>query len=284
MQVKATTKVYGIFGHPVSHSLSPVMHNAAFRKLNLDCVYVAFDIHPDNLESATRAIKSMGISGVNVTIPHKERVISFLDQTAPEVAQTGAVNTVKNEAGKLTGYNTDVQGFLMAINGDLGVTPKGLRVCLLGAGGAARAVLTALCMTGASEIFIINRTLHKAMTLASEFRKSYKRITIESYALEDTGSVERSLRLADLLINATSTGMEGAASLELRLELLPKQSLVYDLVYKPKQTALLKKAKELGLKSAGGISMLLYQGAKSLEIWTGETAPIDEMRKAIELT
>ena len=282
MQVRATTKVYGIFGHPVRHSLSPIMHNAAFRKLNLDCVYVAFDIHPNNLESATHAIKSMGISGVNVTIPHKERIISFLDGTAPEVALTGAVNTVKNEDGNLTGFNTDVQGFLMAIREDLGVTPNGLRIFLLGAGGAARAVLTALCMTGASEIYLINRTLDKANTLAFEFKKSYNDVSIDPYALEDTDSVERSLRAADLLINASSSGMEGVASITLQLELLPKQSLVYDLVYKPRQTALLKKAKELGLKSAGGISMLLYQGAKSLEIWTGEMAPVDEMRKAIE--
>jgi shikimate dehydrogenase len=282
LHVRATTKVYGIFGHPVSHSLSPIMHNAAFRKLNLDCVYVAFDIHPSNLESATHAIKSMGISGVNVTIPHKERIISFLDATAPEVALTGAVNTVKNEDGKLTGYNTDVEGFLMAIKEDLGVTPKGLRIFLLGAGGAARAVLTGLCMTGASEIYLINRTLDKANALASEFKTSYKGISIEPYALEDTGSVERSLRTADLLINASSAGMEGVGSTNLQLELLPKSSLVYDLVYKPRETALLNKAKEFGLKSAGGISMLLYQGAKSFEIWTGKVAPVDEMRRAIE--
>jgi shikimate dehydrogenase len=282
LHVKATTKVYGIFGHPVSHSLSPIMHNTAFRKLNLDCVYVAFDIHPDNLESATHAIKSMGISGVNVTIPHKERIISLLDGTSPEVALTGAVNTVKNESGRLTGYNTDVEGFLTAIKDDLGVAPKGLRVFLLGAGGAARAVLTALCMNGASEIYLINRTLDKANALASEFKKSYKDVSIDPYALEDAASVERSLRTADLLINASSTGMEGVASITLQLELLPGKSLVYDLVYKPRDTALLKKAKELGLKSAGGISMLLYQGAKSFEIWTGEIAPVDEMRRAIE--
>ncbi len=282
MHVRATTKVYGIFGHPVSHSLSPIMHNAAFRKLNLDCVYVAFDIHPNNLESATHAIKSMGISGVNVTIPHKERIISLLDGTSPEVSLTGAVNTVKNKNGNLTGYNTDVEGFLTAIKEDFGVTPKGLRIFLLGAGGAARAVLTALCMTGASEIYLINRTLDKANTLAFEFKKSYHDVSIDPYALEDTDSVERSLRTADLLINASSSGMEGVASITLQLELLPKQSLVYDLVYKPRDTALLSKAKELGLRSAGGISMLLYQGAKSFEIWTGEMAPVDEMRKAIE--
>ena len=282
MHVRATTKVYGIFGHPVSHSLSPIMHNAAFRKLNLDCVYVAFDIHPNNLESATHAIKSMGISGVNVTIPHKERIISLLDGTSPEVSLTGAVNTVKNKNGNLTGYNTDVEGFLMAIKEDLGVTPKGLRIFLQGAGGAARAVLTALCMTGASEIYLINRTLDKANTLASEFRKSYNNVSIDPYALEDRDSVERSLRTADLLINASSSGMEGVASITLQLELLPKQSLVYDLVYKPRDTALLSRAKELGLRSAGGISMLLYQGAKSFEIWTGEMAPVGEMRKALE--
>ena len=283
MHVRATTKVYGIFGHPVSHSLSPIMHNAAFRKLNLDCVYVAFDIHPDNLDSATCAIKSMGISGVNVTIPHKERIISLLDGTSREVALTGAVNTVKNENGNLTGYNTDVDGFLKAIKEDLGVMPTDLRVFLLGAGGAARAVLTALCMNGASEIYLINRTLDKANALASEFKKSYKDVSIEPYALEDTGSVERSMRTADLLVNASSSGMEGVPSIAVQLELLPKQSLVYDLVYKPRDTALLSKAKELGLKSAGGISMLLYQGAKSFEIWTGKVAPVDEMRKALEI-
>ncbi len=282
MHVRATTKVYGIFGHPVSHSLSPTMQNAAFSILNLDCVYVAFDIHPDNLASATQAIKSMGIGGINVTIPHKERIIPLLDGTSPEVALTGAVNTIKNEDGNLTGYNTDVEGFLMALKEDLGVTPKGLRVFLLGAGGAARAVLTGLCMNGASDIYIINRTLSKANSLASEFKKSHKYVSIEPYALEDTDSVKRSLGTADLLINASSSGMEGRASVNLQLELLPRQSLVYDLVYKPRDTALLNKASELGLRSAGGISMLLHQGARSFEIWTGETAPLDEMRRAID--
>jgi len=281
LHVRATSKVYGIFGHPVSHSLSPIMHNAAFRKLNLDCVYVAFDIHPTNLDSATQAIKSLGILGVNVTIPHKERIISFLDETSPEGTLTGAVNTVKNEDGKLTGYNTDVEGFLMAIKEDLGVIPRGLRILLLGAGGAARAVLTGLCMNEASEIYLVNRTIDKARALASEFKKSYKDISIEPYSLEDTDSVERSLRTADLLINASSSGMKGVAPIKLQLELLPKDSMIYDLVYKPRETDLLKGAKELGLKAAGGLSMLIYQGAKSFEIWTGEKAPVDVMRKAI---
>ncbi|MBI4228479.1 MAG: shikimate dehydrogenase [Deltaproteobacteria bacterium] len=282
MHVRATTKVFGIFGHPVNHSLSPTMHNAAFKKLKLDRVYIAFDIHPKNLDSATQAIKSLGILGVNVTIPHKEKILSFLDETSPEVEMTGAVNTVKNENGKLIGYNTDVEGFLMAIKEDLGVIPKGLRISLLGAGGAARAVLTGLCMNGASEIYLINRTLDKAKKLASEFKRCYKDISIGAYALEDRVSVERSLRSAELLINASSSGMEGVASSELRLEVLPKESMVYDLVYKPRETPLLKAAKELGLKSAGGLSMLLYQGAKSFEIWTGKKAPVDVMRKAIE--
>lgn len=258
------------------------MHNAAFGKLGLDCVYVAFDINPDSLESAAHAIRSLGISGVNVTIPHKQRIISFLDATAPEVALTGAVNTIENQDGKLIGYNTDVEGFLMAIEGDLGVDPKGLRIFLVGAGGAARAVLAGLCMNGASEICLINRTRDKAVSLASEFKKSYGHISIEPYALEDASSVERSMRRSDLLINASSSGMEGLGSIELPLELLPKKSRVYDLVYKPKETVLVKRAKQLGLKSAGGTSMLLYQGAKSLEIWTGESAPLDVMRKAIE--
>jgi shikimate dehydrogenase len=261
LHVRATTKVYGIFGHPVSHSLSPIMHNAAFRKINLDCVYVAFNIHPDNLKSATDAIKSMGISGVNVTIPHKERIISLLDRISPEVALTGAVNTVKNENGNLTGFNTDVEGFLTAIKEDLGVTPKGLRIFLLGAGGAARAVLTALCMNRASEIYLINRTLDKANTLSSEFKKSYKDVSIDPYALEDTDSVERSLRTADLLINASSSGMEGVASKTLQLELLPKQSLVYDLVYKPRDCSS-KPSEGIGPEISRGVKYAPLSGCE----------------------
>jgi len=282
LRVSASTKVYGIFGHPVEHSLSPVMHNSAFKALRLDCVYLAFDIQMRDLETAARAIKSLGIAGVNITIPHKESMTFFLDKMSPEATLTGAINTVKNENGKLTGYNTDVGGFLRAIKEDLGLNPKGLTVAVLGAGGASRAVVSALCMNEVSRVFVINRTFEKAKKLASEFKKSFKDVSIEAVSPEDSLETENVLKISDLLVNATSAGMEGIEQIEIPLEHLPMQSMVYDLVYKPRETTLLKRAKELGHKVSGGLSMLLYQGAESFEIWTGETAPVEVMKRVIE--
>lgn len=282
MNIKASTKIYGIFGHPVGQSLSPVMHNYAFNALNLDCVYVAFDIQPRDLESAARAIKPLGIAGVNITIPHKESMTFFLDKISPEATLTGAVNTVKNENGKLIGYNTDVGGFLRAIKEDLELHPNGLKVALLGAGGASRAVLTALSMNEASRIYVMNRTYDKAKRLVSEFKKNFKDSSIEAVSLEDKTGVENALGISDLLVNATSAGMDGLDPIEIPLESLSQGSMVYDLVYKPHETSLIQRAKELGLKASGGLSMLLYQGAESFEIWTGEKAPVEVMRKVIE--
>lgn len=282
MKVKATTKVYAIIGHPVSHSLSPVMHNAAFESLSLDCVYVAFDIQPRDLEPAARAIRAFGISGVNVTIPHKESILFFLDEVSQEAALTGAVNTIKNEEGKLVGYNTDVAGFLRAIEEDLGVNPKGISLVLIGAGGAARAVLSGMCMKGATRIYIANRTLDKAKKLASEFKKAFKDVFIEGISLYNKNGLEEALSKSTLLVNSTSAGMKGTASPQIPLELLPKDAVIYDLIYTPRETELVKRAKQLGYRAAGGLNMLLYQGAESFEIWTGKKAPIEVMREVIE--
>ena len=281
MIIKATTKVYGIFGHPVNHSLSPQMHNAAFQALRLDCIYLAFDIHPKDFEIAARAIKSMGISGVNITIPHKESIIFFLDEISPEANITGAVNTVKNVDGKLIGYNTDVSGFLRAIKEDLGFHPKGLSATVVGAGGAARAVLTSLCMNEAYQVYVINRTLDKAKRLASEFKKGFKDTFIQAVSLDDKDEIKNILGKTNLLVNATSAGMKGVDSVEIPLEYLQKEAVIYDLVYDPRETNLIKTAKELGYKASGGLSMLLYQGAESFEIWTGKDAPISVMKKAL---
>ncbi len=281
MNIKGSTRVYSIFGHPVNHSLSPLMHNAAFRALHLDCVYVPFDVQPKDFETAARAIRAMGILGVNITIPHKESIIFFLDEISPEASLTGAVNTVKNDDGKLTGYNTDVGGFLRSIKEDLGFHPKGSNVAVIGAGGAARAVLSALCMNEASEIYVINRTFDKAKKLAAEFKKSFKDTQIYAASLDDKEEMEKSLSLANLLVNATSVGMKGIDSVEFPLELLSQRAAVYDLIYDPRETNLVKRVKEMGRRASGGLGMLLYQGAESFNIWTGMEAPIGVMKKAI---
>lgn len=282
MEVKATTKIYGIFGHPVAHSLSPVMHNSAFAALGLDCVYLAFDIRPEKIGHAADAVRTLGIKGINITIPHKESIIPHLDEISPDARLTGAVNTVKNEDGKLSGHNTDVGGFLRAAEEDLGSKPEGANVFLLGAGGAARAVMSAFCMNGAESICIVNRTREKALKLGSEFGKQFKNIKIETIALDDKGAIKARLSETDILVNSTSAGMEEGETMEVPLESLKESATVYDLVYKPRETSLVKKARELGHRASGGLSMLLYQGALSFEIWTGRDAPVDVMRKAIE--
>lgn len=281
MQVKATTKIYGIFGHPVSHSLSPLMHNSAFAALGLDCVYTAFDVHPDDIGKAADAIRALGISGVNVTIPHKQAIIPHLDEVSPDAKHTGAVNTVKNEGGRLTGYNTDVGGFMRDAREELGISPEGASVLLLGAGGAARAVISAFGMNGAKRIAIANRTPGKAEKLAEEFGRFFPDTTIYPVDSGDAGAMTKELGLTDLLVNSTSGGMEGASGLEINIGALRDGAAVYDLVYKPRETKLVKEAKALGRKAVGGLGMLLYQGALSFEIWTGENAPVDVMRKAI---
>ncbi|MCH7949048.1 MAG: shikimate dehydrogenase [Candidatus Dadabacteria bacterium] len=281
MGVKATTDIYGIFGHPVKHSLSPDMHNSAFNTLGLNSVYVAFDIDPESIEEATRAIRVMGIRGINITIPHKQTIIPYLDEVSPDAKLTGAVNTVKNENGKLLGYNTDVGGFLRAIREDLDFSPEGNTLFLIGAGGAARAVLSAFCMNGGAVVYITDIIKDKALELANQFKANFQNITIETVELDNQNLIEQKFNEADILVNASPAGMDGVGSLDIPLTSLNKNAVVYDLVYKPPDTNLLKEAKQLGHKASGGLSMLLYQGAESFEIWTGENAPVEIMKKAL---
>lgn len=283
MKISGETKVYGIFGHPVNHSFSPVMHNAAFEAAGLNCVYVAFDVSPEDLGASAGALRAMSIAGINVTVPHKESIIPFLDSISPEAELVGAVNTIINSGGVLKGYNTDVGGFLMALKEDLDCEPGGMRVTVLGAGGAARAVLTGLCMKGASEINVINRTVSKAQGLADEFHSSFEQIEINAYSLDDADSVRDCLAGAGLIVNCTSAGMKGVEPLALPFEALSKEAFVYDLVYNPVETELVKAARERGNNARTGLGMLLYQGAESFEIWTGTVAPVDVMKKALPL-
>lgn len=281
MGVKATTDIYGIFGHPVKHSLSPDMHNSAFNTLGLNSVYVAFDIDPESIEEAARAIRVMGIRGINITIPHKQTIIPYLDEVSPDAKLTGAVNTVKNENGRLSGYNTDVGGFLRAIREDLDFSPEGNTLFLIGAGGAARAVLSAFCMNGGAVVYITDIIKDKALELANQFKANFQNITIETVELDNQNLIEQKFNEADILVNASPAGMDGVGSLDIPLTSLNKNAVVYDLVYKPPDTSLLKEAKQLGHKASGGLSMLLYQGAESFEIWTGENAPVEIMKKAL---
>lgn len=284
MEIKATTRIYGIFGHPVSQSLSPAMHNAAFAHLGLDCVYLAFDVDPRNIDRAVSSIRNLGLCGVNVTIPHKQSVMAGLDEIAPEASMVGAVNTIVNENGRLKGYNTDVSGVLRALHSELEFVPKDKSVFIVGAGGASRAAIVAMCTGGAGSVGIANRTYSKAQELSEEFSAHFGDVGFSAAPLEDEERIAQMMERADIVINCSSAGMGDIEPLRLPLDLLTESCVIYDLVYKPPVTPLVRDSRTLGLKAESGLGMLLYQGVDAFEIWTGEDAPVEVMREALSVS
>lgn len=257
------------------------MHNAAFEHLGLDCVYLAFDVDPRNIDKAVNSIRDLGFCGVNVTIPHKQSVMAGLDEIAPEASMVGAVNTIVNEDGRLKGYNTDVSGVLRALHFELEFVPQDKNILIVGAGGASRAVIVAMCTGGARSIAIANRTYFKAQELSEEFSPRFGDIGFSAAPLEDAARVAQMMEQTDIVINCSSAGMGEIEPLRLPLDLLDENCVVYDLVYKPAVTPLVRDSKALGLKAESGLGMLLYQGVDAFEIWTGENAPVEVMRETL---
>jgi shikimate dehydrogenase len=278
MTITAKTKVFAVIGDPVEHSLSPIMHNAAFEALGLDYVYLAFQVKTEQVASALVGMWALGICGLNVTMPHKNDVISQLDQVDCEAQLMGSVNTIVSRNGKLLGFSTDGEGAVNALK-ENGVTLKGKRVLLLGAGGAARAVAYALAKE-AGELVILNRTEAQAEELAC-FLTRITNKKIVSGGL-NSAALEANMPKADILINATSVGMKpNHAQSPVPPKLLRKDLAVMDIVYNPVETKLAKDAKDAGAKVVSGVEMLIYQGAASFEIFTGTPAPVEVMRKAV---
>jgi len=260
------------------------MHNAAFEHLGLDCVYLAFDVDPRNIDKAVNSIRNLGLCGVNVTIPHKQSVMAGLDEIAPEASMVGAVNTIVNEDGRLKGYNTDVSGVLRALHSELEFVPQDKNILIVGAGGASRAVIVAMCTGGARSIAIANRTYFKAQELSEEFSPRFGDVGFSAAPLEDAARVAQMMEQTDIVINCSSAGMGDIEPLRLPLDLLDENCVVYDLVYKPAVTPLVRDSKALGLKAESGLGMLLYQGVDAFEIWTGENAPVEVMRDALSVS
>ena len=276
--INGETKIFGIIGHPVRHTSSPAMQNAALRHSGLNGIYVPFDVEPKSLGAAIEGIKSLGICGVNVTIPHKETVIKYLDHLSHEARLIGAVNTIVNKRGNLIGYNTDVSGFIKAIKEDLKFNPRRRTVFVLGAGGVAKAVGFGLAMAGAKRIIFTDVVDDKALTLACEIELKTK---CECIALKmNSPGIREMILNSSLLVNATPCGMHGSDPISVKADFLHKGLCVFDLVYN-RETKLLKAARQKGIKAAGGLKMLLYQGAKAFELWTGKRAPVEIMRKAL---
>ncbi|MEM3673100.1 MAG: shikimate dehydrogenase [Candidatus Bathyarchaeia archaeon] len=277
MKISGKTQLCALIGDPVEHSLSPYIHNAAFKHLKLDFVYVTFKVSKENVKEALEGARALGIRGLNVTMPLKTAVIQHLDKLDPNAEKIGAVNTILNNEGKLTGYNTDGFGALEALKAKR-QNPAGKNILVLGAGGAARAVAFALCKD-AKDMTILNRTPEKAKILAEELSRIFEKKVKFGGLGEET--LRREVEKADILVNATAVGMAPKIDeTPVDMKLLHSNLTVFDLVYNPPETRLLKEAKAMGAKTVDGICMLVHQGALSFQIWTGRKAPIDVMTRA----
>ena len=279
MRVTAKTNVLGIIGHPVKHSLSPIMHNAALAACGLDYVYVSFDVMPACLERAVDGLRSLGVAGFNVTVPHKVEIVQFLDALDETAEIAGSVNTVRNCEGRLTGYNTDGDGFVRSLREDLEFSPGSDLIVLAGAGGAARGALAAICRAGAKRVAVVNRTLNKAQDLASYMGSRYIGSEIIPVALN--GDVRSYLTQASLFVNTTSIGMKNEKIPFLHVEEMAAYTKVYDMVYSPSVTPLLRESNARGLACANGIGMLVAQGELAFTIWTGDIPPDGVMKGAL---
>ena len=270
--------IYGVIGDPIEHSLSPQMHNAAFKELGLNCIYLPFRVTRRNLKSAMIGMRALNIRGFNVILPHKTAVIKFLDELDEAAQEVGAVNTVLNDEGRLIGYNTDGLGAARALE-EQDVDPSDKRIVLVGAGGAARAIAFALARIARS-IFILNRTRNRALKLAKDIeRRIGKKILTRSLT---RNSLLEVLRDADILINATSVGMYPRTEETVATrKVLHSGIVVFDIVYNPIRTLLLREAEAVGAKTITGVGMLVHQGAEAFKIWTNRSPPIEVMRRTL---
>lgn len=278
VDISGNTDIYGIFGYPVKHSKSPQFQTSAFSYLDIPAVYLPFEVKPEDLQKAVEAIKVFNIRGVNITVPHKEEIIKYLNETSEEVRYIKACNTVKNIDGYLIGYNTDAYGFITGLK-ELISNLKGKKVLVLGAGGASRAVIYSLIKEGVNKIYQTNRTLERVYKIIEDF-KSLTKFINEIIIPVPYEKIECCiLQSVDIIINTTSVGLNEDDDFLFDYSKINQRHIVVDIIYK--KTPLLKVAEEKGCKYQDGLPMLLYQGVKAFEIWTGKKAPVDIMKKAL---
>lgn len=278
VQINGKTKIVGVIGEPVEHSCSPPMHNSAFDELKMNYVYVPFHVKAEDLQAAVDGFKALGIAGINITIPHKQRIIPMLDEISKEAEMIGAVNTLVFEDDSIIGYNTDARGFIEAMYEVVDEEITGSAV-VIGAGGAARAVVVGLVNAGFSPITIANRTTSKAIELAEQIERKSDAILL-GIGLYDA-KLPDAITNANLLVNATSAGMDLSRPLIIDSDWLHKDLIVYDIIYTPPNTKLLMAAEKKGLQTIKGLGMLVHQGAISFKLWTDISPPVETMRNAL---
>ena len=278
------TKLIGLIGHPIKQSYSPFIHNVAAQFKKINYIYLPFDVVVNNLETALKGVVALGIRGLNVTIPHKEKIIKYLDELSEETAMIGAVNTIVNEQGKLKGYNTDINGVLESLT-EFKDLITGSKVSVIGAGGGARAVIyTLIRYFKPDQITIINRTIQRADSLHSYFSEKMRFDNFKTANLFPPELIE-TFQGSKLIVNSTSVGMfpevdDSPTNLK---ESFHKDQLVFDMIYNPTETKFLNLAKQQGATTVGGLNMLVHQAAKSFELWTGEEPPVEKLSRSLEL-
>ena len=272
-------KSLGIIGYPLGHSISPIFQQAALDAEGIDARYEGLETAPEDLESRLESFREEGFVGASVTIPHKESVMPLLDDVSETARLIGSVNTIVSDGGRLTGHNTDAPGFLRGLKEQGGFDARGKRVVVVGTGGAGRAVVFGLAGEGVSSMMLVNRTVSRAERLGAELSRAYPdlKVLVEGEVPEGTEY--------DLLVNGTSVGMKHTAMEDaspVRPERIVPGALVYDLIYNPEETTLLKLAKKGGAKTLGGLPMLVFQGVEAFELWFGRRAPVEAMYKAAQ--
>ena len=274
------TKRAGIIGFPVSHSVSPALQQAAFDHHGIEARYEYWETTPEALAERMASLRDPGVLGAQVTVPHKQEALAFVDAMTDDVRALGAVNVIANDNGTLAATNTDVTGFVRALREDAGADLRGKRVLLLGAGGAARAIVLGLAREGIASLAIANRTAQRARDVAAVAAGMVSRIEVIPLAPE---ALANEAADADLIVNSTTLGMTGVGGPSpLAARAIPPTALVYDIVYNPPDTPLLLEAKAAGAQTLGGLAMLVYVGAEAFEQWTGLKAPVDVMMAAAE--
>jgi shikimate dehydrogenase len=276
--IAGTTGVLAVLGHPIDHSRSPQIHNAAFAAQGLDLVYVACDVAPADLVSAVAGLRALSFRGANVTVPHKQAVLPLLDRVDDTARQVGAVNTIVNREGSLFGANTDVAGFLAALDHAGAGSPSSDSCLVLGAGGAARAVVAGLVAAGAGQIIIYNRTTSRAEELCAA-AATWGRVPCRVVERAELAVVGPQVRL---IVNATSVGLDPSVKVTpLPVDIVSEHHIVMDLVYGNEATALVRHARARGALTVDGREMLVQQAARAYELWTGRAAPLDVMRNEV---
>lgn len=279
MKIAGTTKCYGLLGHPVSHTLSPAMHNAAFEALGVDAVYLAFDVVPERLPNVLLALQDLGFGGVNLTIPLKEVAVKSLPRLDESAQLLGTVNTVKFTPDGMIGFNTDGEGFLRAVEEAFGEPVAGKSIFVCGVGGAGRAVALTCAGSGARSIMLADTDRARARKVLMEIETKFFTEVGMAEAADDW---EKGARAADLVVQATPLGMKADDISPIASAAFRRGQLVFDVVYVQPETRLMKLAKAVGARTANGLGMLLHQGARACEIWTGAKPPVEVMRKALE--